>query len=218
MCERPPKTSLSIRFKAEMLCVLAFLALVRPVIADAGRPEVRRFTIKGTLGEQASQLEDNPMLADFARSRSEIRSWRTTAMAWWETTARAHNFRPISDKHILPHFSHMSGGKYMIDDYDTTRDKFVVTDGGDFHFGSSQPGGLHAPSAFPDGEEFTRILSMRDRGWRIRGVRKPTVVSLDTSRSSLNGEVNHRPPETAMAEMPGDEPLLDAWQMRGIFE
>lgn len=220
-------------------------------------------------------------------------------------------FWPIGDKHILLHFSHMSGGKYMIGDYDTNRDKFVVTDGGDFNFGSSEPGGVHAPSAFPDGEggviaifnmnqgmdtegwdrvmtlprrlrlredyfhnpltiepagdieslrgehvrvgpldipanseivldgvqgnsmeiiarfepqtrqtlelkilrspdgeEYTHILCMRDRGWRIRKVRKPCVVTIDTSRSSTNGEVNLRPPETAMAELSGDEPLV----------
>ena len=36
-------------------------------------------------------------------------------------------FWPIGDKHILLHFSHMSGGKYLIGDYDQERDKLVVT-------------------------------------------------------------------------------------------
>ncbi|MHC4229678.1 MAG: twin-arginine translocation signal domain-containing protein, partial [Planctomycetota bacterium] len=36
-------------------------------------------------------------------------------------------FWPIGDKHILLHFSHMSGGKYLLGDYDKKRDKFVVT-------------------------------------------------------------------------------------------
>ncbi|HJN17687.1 MAG TPA: glycoside hydrolase family 32 protein, partial [Armatimonadota bacterium] len=61
-------------------------------------------------------------------------------------------FWPIGDKHILLHFSHMSGGKYLLGDYDTDRDKFVVTDGGDFNFGPYGPAGVHAPSAAPDGE------------------------------------------------------------------
>ena len=60
-------------------------------------------------------------------------------------------FWPIGDQHILLHFSHISGGKYMLGDYDTRRDKFLVTSGGDFNFGSSEPGGVHAPSACPDG-------------------------------------------------------------------
>ncbi|VGO22689.1 glycoside hydrolase family 32 protein [Pontiella sulfatireligans] len=61
-------------------------------------------------------------------------------------------FWPIGDKHIMLHFSHMSGGKYMLGNYDTERDKFVVDGGGDFNFGSSIPCGLHAPSAYPDGK------------------------------------------------------------------
>ena len=61
-------------------------------------------------------------------------------------------FWPIGDRHILLHFSHTSGGKYILGDYDTGRDKFVVTGGGDFNFGPYGPGGVHAPSAFPDGK------------------------------------------------------------------
>jgi beta-fructofuranosidase len=61
-------------------------------------------------------------------------------------------FWPIGNKHILLHFSHMSGGKYLLGDYDTQRDKFVVTDGGDFNHGPVAPGGVHAPSACPDGQ------------------------------------------------------------------
>ncbi len=63
-------------------------------------------------------------------------------------------FWPIGDKgkYILVHFSHKSGGKYLIGDYDKKRDKFVVTDGGNFNHGPSYNGGVHAPSAYPDGK------------------------------------------------------------------
>ena len=61
-------------------------------------------------------------------------------------------FWPIADRHVLLHFSHMSGGKYLLGDYDIQRDKFVVTSGGRFNFGAFNPGGVHAPSATPDGE------------------------------------------------------------------
>ena len=44
----------------------------------------------------------------------------------------------------------MSGGKYLLGDYGKKREKFVVTDGGDFNFGPSTPCGVHAPSATPD--------------------------------------------------------------------
>ncbi len=59
-------------------------------------------------------------------------------------------FWPIGDRHILLHFSHMSGSRYLLGDYDKQRDKFLVTDGGRFTFGASS-GGVHAPSATPDG-------------------------------------------------------------------
>ena len=61
-------------------------------------------------------------------------------------------FWPIGDRHILLFFSHMSGGQDLLGDYDTERDKFVVTAHGDFNFGAFGPGGVHAPSATPDGE------------------------------------------------------------------
>ena len=61
-------------------------------------------------------------------------------------------FWPIGDRHILVHYSHTSGGKYLLGDYDTQRHKFVVTHGSDFNFGPSGPGGVHAPSVCPDGK------------------------------------------------------------------
>ena len=65
-------------------------------------------------------------------------------------------FWPIGDpqaggRHILLHFSHMSGAHYLLGDYDVARHKFVVTDGGRFTFGPWYPGGVHAPTAAPDG-------------------------------------------------------------------
>ena len=61
-------------------------------------------------------------------------------------------FWPIGDRHILLFYSHMSGGQALLGDYDTERDKFVVTSHHDFNFGASEPGGVHAPSATPDGK------------------------------------------------------------------
>lgn len=79
-------------------------------------------------------------------------------------------FWPIGDRHVLLHFSHMSGGKYLLGDYDTRRDKFVVTDGGNFNHGAAAPGGVHAPSAFPDGKGgviaiFNMNPAKPTRGW-----------------------------------------------------
>lgn len=61
-------------------------------------------------------------------------------------------FWPIGDRHILLHYSHMSGSHYLLGDYDTVRDRFVVTQGGRFTFGPWYPGGVHAPTATPDGK------------------------------------------------------------------
>ncbi len=60
-------------------------------------------------------------------------------------------FFPVGNRHIMLHYSHMRGGQYLLGDYDTERQKFVVTEGGKFNFGASSPGGMHAPSAAPDG-------------------------------------------------------------------
>jgi len=61
-------------------------------------------------------------------------------------------FWPIGDRHILLFFSHMSGGQYLLGDYDKPRDKLVATAHGLFNFGPSAPAGVHAPSATPDGQ------------------------------------------------------------------
>lgn len=60
-------------------------------------------------------------------------------------------FWPIGNRHILIHFSHKGGSHYMLGDYDTARNKFIVRSGGSFGFGPTVPGGLLAPSATPDG-------------------------------------------------------------------
>ena len=61
-------------------------------------------------------------------------------------------FWPIGNRYIMPFFSHMSGGQYLLGDYDKQRDKFVVTSHGKFNHGAVGPGGVHAPSATPDGK------------------------------------------------------------------
>lgn len=60
-------------------------------------------------------------------------------------------FLPIGDRYILLFFSHYSGGQYLLGDYDTERNKFVPTSHGFLNHGPVRPGGVHAPSAAPDG-------------------------------------------------------------------
>jgi beta-fructofuranosidase len=61
-------------------------------------------------------------------------------------------FWPIGDRHMLLFFSHMSGGQYLLGDYDKQRDKLLVTAHGKFNHGPVAPAGVHAPSATPDGK------------------------------------------------------------------
>ena len=78
-------------------------------------------------------------------------------------------FWPIGDRHILPFYSHMSGGQYLLGDYDTDRNKFVTTNHGNFNFGPSGPSGVHAPSAAPDGKGGVIIIFNMNPGMATQG-------------------------------------------------
>ena len=58
-------------------------------------------------------------------------------------------FWPVGDKHVLLHSSHMSGGHWLVGDYNTEQQKLCVSNGGDFTFGPVSNGSIHAPSACP---------------------------------------------------------------------
>ncbi|MDO5554318.1 MAG: glycoside hydrolase family 32 protein [Planctomycetia bacterium] len=58
---------------------------------------------------------------------------------------------PATARHILLHFSHTRGAKYLIGQYDKLKDKFFVSRGDYLNHGAVGPNGLHAPTAFPDG-------------------------------------------------------------------
>jgi beta-fructofuranosidase len=78
-------------------------------------------------------------------------------------------FWPIGDRHVLLHFSHMSGGKYLLGHYDRQRDMFSVTDGGSFNFGAFGPSGVHAPSASPDGTGGVVVIFNMNEGKPTQG-------------------------------------------------
>ena len=105
-------------------------------------------------------------------------------------------FWPIGDRYILPFYSHMSGGQYLLGDYDTQRDKFVVTNHGNFNFGPSGPSGVHAPSATPDGMGGVIIIfnmnpGMRTEGWnQIMSLpRRLTLISDDEVGMEPAGDI-----------------------------
>jgi len=78
-------------------------------------------------------------------------------------------FWPIGDRHILLFFSHMSGTQYLLGDYDKKRDKFNVTSHGRFNFNTHLPGGVHAPSATPDGAGGVNVIFNMNSGKPMSG-------------------------------------------------
>lgn len=74
-------------------------------------------------------------------------------------------FWRIGNRHMLLFFSHRRGGQYLIGDYDEARDKLVATGYGNFNFGAAWPGGVHAPSATPDGHG--GIITIFNMNWGL---------------------------------------------------
>ena len=61
-------------------------------------------------------------------------------------------FWPIGAYHILIFASHQRGSQYLLGDYDKVNHRFKPLAHGRFNFGPMGPGGVHAPSATPDGK------------------------------------------------------------------
>ncbi len=79
-------------------------------------------------------------------------------------------FWPIGDKHILIFCSHQRGSQYLLGDYDKLHHRFHPTTHGRFNFGPIGPGGVHAPSAAPDGKGGVHVIhninnSIASNGW-----------------------------------------------------
>ncbi len=127
-------------------------------------------------------------------------------------------FWPIGDRYIMPFFSHMSGGQYLLGDYDKVRDKFVVTKHGKFNFGAATPSGVHAPSATPDGEGGVVIIFNINAGkptgeWnQIMSLpRKLTLVGDDDLRQEPAGDVEslrYNPVEVAPMEIRANQDVV----------
>ena len=79
-------------------------------------------------------------------------------------------FWPFGDKHILIFASHLRGSQYLIGDYDKQNHKFKPVTHGRFNFNIIGPGGIHAPSATPDGKGGCYVIhninvAMPTPGW-----------------------------------------------------
>ena len=127
-------------------------------------------------GQIPAGPEGTPLAADFLFRSTDLQHWqylhpftegdRFTLVG---DDGACPYFWPIGDKHMLLFFSHMSGGQYLLGDYDTERQKLLVTGAGKFNMGPVGPGGVHAPSATPDGRDIVVIFNMnpgkRTSGW-----------------------------------------------------
>ena len=126
-------------------------------------------------------------------------------------------FWPIGDRHILLFFSHMSGGQYLLGDYDKERDKLVVTSGGLFNFGSITPSGVHAPTATPDGHGAVVVIfnmnpGMPTEGWdQIMTLPRRLTVDGDDVRIEPAGDLESlrtAPVEAGPLTLPANEEVV----------
>ena len=92
-------------------------------------------------------------------------------------------FWPIGHRHILLFASHQRGSQYLIGDYNKVHHRFHVTHHGRFNFGPLRNGGVHAPSAFPDGKGGIFVIHNINQGKNTEGwnhvmslVRRLTLV------------------------------------------
>ena len=105
-------------------------------------------------------------------------------------------FWPIGDKYILIFASHQRGSQYLIGDYDKINHRFRATHHGRFNFGPLRNGGIHAPSAFPDGKGGIYAIHNINQGKNTDGwnhimslVRKLTLNDDGTLRIEPAGEI-----------------------------
>jgi len=78
-------------------------------------------------------------------------------------------FWPIGDRHILLFASHQRGSQYLLGHYDKQRQRFRPTAHGRFNFGPIRPGGVHAPSATPDGKGGVCVIHNINEGRATQG-------------------------------------------------
>jgi len=100
-------------------------------------------------------------------------------------------FWPIDNKYILLFFSHMSGGQALIGEYDKKRDKFISKEHIKANHGVLYDGGVHAPSATPDGEGGVIVIHNVNSG-KEQGVMR-SVMTLPRKLSFENNKLTIQP-------------------------
>ena len=102
----------------------------------------------------------------------------------------------------------MSGGQYLLGDYDKERDKLVVTSAGLFNFGAAHPSGVHAPSATPDGKGGVIVIFNMNPGFPTEGWNQ-----IDASQATLATELRMEPAGgTSSGTTTGDRRRRQRWR------
>jgi beta-fructofuranosidase len=127
-------------------------------------------------------------------------------------------FWPIGDRYILNFFSHMSGGQYLLGDYDKANDKFIVTSAGKYNHGTVSPSGVHAPSATPDGKGGLIIIFNMNPGKPTEGwnqimtlPRRLTLLSKDELGQEPAGDIEslrYNPRNIGGMDLPANKEIV----------
>ena len=129
-------------------------------------------------------------------------------------------FWPIGDKHILVFASHPRGSQYLLGDYDTANHRFKPFAHGRFNYNMMNPGGVHAPSAMPDGKGGVYVINnlnkaLPTQGWdqlmslvRVLTLREDNTLGIEpvAAVESLRGDTKSVGERTLEA---GKEIVLD---------
>ena len=113
-------------------------------------------------------------------------------------------FWPIGDKHILIFCSHQRGSQYLLGDYDKLHHRFHPSAHGRFNFGPIGPGGVHAPSATPDGKGGVNVIfninnGIPSQGWdqimslvRVLTLRPDSTLTIEPVPAVESLRFNHQ--------------------------
>ena len=127
-------------------------------------------------------------------------------------------FWPIGNRYIMNFFSHMSGGQYLLGDYDKEKDKFIVTSGGKYNHGTVGPSGVHAPSAAPDGKGGVIVIFNMNQGRPTEGwnhimtlPRRLSLISKDELGQEPAGEIaslRYNPKHIKTMKLPANQEIV----------
>ncbi len=120
-------------------------------------------------------------------------------------------FWPIGNRYIMNFFSYMSGGQYLLGDYDKEKDKFIVTSGGKYNHGAVNPSGVHAPSATPDGKGGVIIIFNMNQGRPTEGWNQ--VMTLPRRLTLIGKDEIGQEPVSAIESLRYDARHVDAMKL-----